>query len=116
MKSIKLRTRKGDMSQRFVDNDGTNDLHEWISDKIPPMPEGQLCEEHEDKDASKGETKPLSAPAEDSYFIWRIEGNHVCYSYLCENCYNNLNLDESPNPETYPTTKEGYAIAPKHCS
>ena len=120
VKSIKLRTRKGEMSQRFEFGDGSDDLHEWISNRIPPMPEGQMCEEHEEivskRNKEEDAHEPLSSLAKHNFFVWRVEGDHVCYSYLCESCYNSLNLDEGIDPETYPTTKEGYAVSPKHCS
>ncbi len=124
MKSIKLRTRKGEMSQRFADGDSDDDLHEWISDKIPPMPEGQLCERHleiqlanaEEFDDDGEAIIERSAPAEAGYYVWNIKGDHVCYSYICENCSDMMDLNFGASADDYPTTKAGYAVSPRHCT
>ena len=118
---LKLRTRKGDLLDCF-DFEGDDSLHVWISDNIPPMPEGQLCEQHEEivseRNDEYDEDAPLSAPAEEPFYMWVIEGNHVCYTYLCSACYGSLGLDscEAPAAAEYPTTVRGNAVAPTRCT
>ena len=112
------------MSQRFEDGDGDDDLHEWITDNIPDMPEGQLCEKHEEIqlanatefDDDNEAIIERSAPAESGYYVWMIEDGHICYTYLCENCCDSMDLDHGASAEDYPTTASGYAVAPTHCS
>jgi hypothetical protein len=104
---LKLRKKDGELTEQFDEwSDGGEELWEWIHEKIPPAPEGQLCEgEHDDE-----EFRPLATG-----YSWRIREGHVCYSYICEGCESRLSED-GPEPEEYPTTETGYAMAPQHCS
>jgi len=102
---LKLRNSKGELRWDVTEDES---LHLWIDDKIPmPPPDGQRCELLE---VHEGEELPTATA-----YMWKIEGDHVCYSYVCEGCEETLDFD-SPDPEEYPTTDGGYAVAPRHCS
>ena len=105
-KRLKLRTRAGALRPGI--EDGYDDLGEWVADKIPlPPPEGTLCE----REHSDWPSPPLATT-----YLWRIKDGHVCYSYVCEDCGWDVADGEGPDPEDYPTTKDGYAVVPRHCA
>lgn len=104
---FKVRTRKGELRPEVEDD--SSSLEEWICDKIPPVPEGQKCE-HE---RHMWDEDPEGVA---STFMYVIEGDHVCYSYLCDSCGEGYVSDDYLEVENYPTTKDGYAVSPRHCT
>lgn len=89
------------------------DLWVWISDKIPPAPEGQKCED--DNHVEYAEDMAGDPDDKATTFLYRIEGGHVCYTYVCKEC------GERGDPEyladnDYPQTSGGYAVTPTHCT
>ena len=92
-------------------------LEVWIADKVlDAMPPGQVCEcgvhaEHMaddyEGDCADGATT----------FSYRIEDEHVCYTYLCQSCADAQGLAEDYLADNdYPQTTGGYAVAPRHCA
>ncbi len=89
--------------------DGTNyeeDVWEFVSSKALPVPVGQICE---------SETCLGIPPNSATSFFYLIKDGRVCYTYVCSPCSEvgeDLTMDEG----AYPTTQDGYALAPKHCA
>lgn len=104
-KRLKIRNAKGEVREEIYE---TEDLWEWIDQKIPPVPAGQLCE-HDDEHKHDEERPPATT------YSWRLDDGHICYSYICEPCHSML-PEDGPDPEGYPTTESGYAVEPKHCA
>lgn len=107
MKRLKIRTAKGDLRGE-IENDSST-LEEWICDNIPPAPEGQKFE-YSDHDWGE---YPWGVA---TTFMYVIKDGHVCYTYLCEGCAEEYLGEEYLDPEEYPTTKDGYAVSPRHCT
>ncbi len=81
------------------------DLGEWLASKIPPVPKGQVCEANRCAIARTPATS----------YSYRIEGDHVCYAYICDDCQERCDPDYLVDND-YPTTSGGYAVVPTHCS
>lgn len=93
------------------------ELEMWVADKVPSAPDGQVCGcERHDCHAIEDAYAPCKAEADS--FVWRIEGDHVCYTYRCEACSENGSSDTylADLGGNYPTTKDGYAAVPRHCA
>lgn len=93
-----------------------SDLGAWIADKIPPVPKGLRCEapncvsqEYEVEGADE-DVRPLATS-----YSYRIEGDHVCYAYICDDCQESCDPDYLFDND-YPTTSGGYAVVPTRCS
>ncbi|KKK69264.1 hypothetical protein LCGC14_2935750, partial [marine sediment metagenome] len=80
---LKLRNNKGELREEF-EIGIYDDLGEWINDRIPPPPDGQLCEAEECvqlegyvilKESDIESKRPLAA----SYF-YVVKEDHVCYT------------------------------------
>ena len=101
---LKILTKQGDlMPDLDPDNYGDENLGEWIDSRIPPIPLGTTCE----KDGCSGEART---------YLWTVEGDHVCFTYVCYDCGDVAEMYDPMSPEDYPTTEAGYAIAPTHCN
>lgn len=93
------------------------DLEEWITNRVPPVPDGLRCEadvcENDEVDEEGSQLRGLAQT-----FFYRIEGNHICYTYVCESCGEQASDSYLADFESgeIPTTKGGYAAAPRHCS
>ena len=91
-----------------IDEHFAEDLWDYLQSKVPaPGPE-QMCEnEYHDE----GE------PAFASSFFYIMEGDHICYTYVCDECMESMGEDyESPDPEDVPTDGWGYVVDPVHCT
>lgn len=100
------------IGKKIID-DGS--LEEWIADKILPVPEGRVCEC--DAHSKHNDDLEGSCAALAETYIYRIEGSHVCYLYLCEPCFDSSNVSEDYlGDNEYPVSSDGYALAPKHCA
>lgn len=93
---------------------GDGRLEEWITDRVPPPPEGTLCEyeQHEIEEFDEDD-EGIRPPA--TTFLYRIEAGHVCYTYVC------ADRREREDPkyladQDYPVTGGGYAVTPRHCA
>ena len=105
--------------EAFLEN-----LDEWLADKIPLAPPGTACEcdkERHEHAAGTVETAldvfvnvdcPLTA---DSY-SYRVEGDHVCYTWLCTPCVEATTSDDYLGDVEFPVTAGGYAVSPRHCA
>ena len=97
-------------------------LEEWIDSKIPPPPDGQVCECDKDKHAHEGppdkdrmvEIVDCGEPG-DTY-LYTIKDGHVCYSYMCFGCAEAQCSDDYLGDVDYPATEAGYARVPSHCA
>ena len=117
---LKLRTNTGEVREEF-EYSNFDDIGEWIDSHVPDVPTGQLCEEEECaylegyailEDPDIESQRPLATS-----YIYVVQGDHVCYTYVCWDC--SAVMCDSLEPvdvEDYPTTDSGYAISPKHCS
>ena len=95
----------------------SEDLEVWIDSKIPPPPDGQVCECDKDKHAHEnfvGEIVDCSDLG-DTY-LYVIKDGHVCYSYMCFGCAETQSSDGYLGDVDYPATEAGYAVAPRHCA
>ena len=95
-------------------------IEEWICEKIGDPPLGMICEcsivrvdggsEHE----HDGEVACTQIASSYSY---RIEGDHIFYTWLCLDCMEATTSDSYlGNIDAIPTTAGGYAVAPQHCT
>lgn len=95
-------------------------IEEWVAEKIGDPPPGTICEcsivrvygvsKHE----HDGEVACTQIASSYSY---RIEGDHICYTWLCQRCMEETTSDDYlGDVDAIPTTKSGYAVAPVHCS
>lgn len=101
-------------------DDGEEDLSEWVSSRIPPVPSGRFCEDQNcaarQAEFEDGEEREFSPELATTY-VWRIEGGHVCFTYVCDRCDAAAEGElEAVEPGEYPTTDAGYAVAPSHCA
>lgn len=109
---------------------GPSNLEEWIEDRIPPPPPGQLCEAQdcvarqleclpeeaaERERALVADEAGLLTPAPAESYFWVITDGHVCYTYVCWDCSEAKSDYDPVDPGNYPTTDAGYAISPTHC-
>lgn len=96
------------------------DLEEWICDKIPPAPPGQVCEcdenvhAHESEPDANGNVEIVPCRERATTYLYQIKGNHVCYTYVCELCGEQA-VEDYLADQDYPTTGDGYAVVPAHC-
>lgn len=98
---------KGELSE-----DKIQDLACWVADKVPPLPEDQLCEANFCHGMFDEESeRPLA-----NGFSFRIDDSHICYSYVCESCEQHLTDADEYIAENYPEGEGGYALVPRHCS
>ena len=110
------------MSNRFYIGkkdigEDSEDLEVWIDSKIPPPPDGQVCECDGDKHAhenSVGEIVDCSEPGET--YLYVIEDAHICYSYMCFGCAEAQTNEAYLGDVDYPTTEAGYAVVPSRCA
>jgi hypothetical protein len=99
--------------------DIAEDLEMWIADRVPPAPSGTRCEhdpcygQEDGEEFDEGGTamRPLATS-----FVYRIEGDHVCYTWVCETCSAHANESYLADLDSFPTTSGGYAVTPRHCS
>ncbi|KKN41473.1 hypothetical protein LCGC14_0722870 [marine sediment metagenome] len=96
-----------------ADMDGT--LEEWIDDKIPNPPEGTKCE------CDRGTCHDLEETDTECFrlatsYLYKIDGEHVCYTYVCFDCGETGCDDEYLADREYPVTGGGYAVTPRHCA
>ncbi len=107
------------MSNRFYNGkkdqaDLDGDLEEWIDDKIPFPPAGTKCEcDAEDCHAEEVGTECFSFAKS---YLYRIDGEHVCYTYVCMDCEERTADDAYLADQEYPVTGAGYAVTPRHCA
>jgi len=101
---LKLRNKRGELRPEVEDWD-QSELDLWIADRIPCAPPGTMCEDPD---------HPSDDPSTARSYFWTIKDGHVCYHYCCDLCAEGY--DEGADPESYPTTKGGYAVTPRHCT
>ena len=107
------------MSNRFyigkkdqADLDGT--LEEWVCDKVPDAPPGQKCEcDAKDCHAEEAGTECFRFATS---YLWRIDGQHVCYTFVCMDCEERVGDADYLADQDYPVTGSGYAVTPRHCA
>lgn len=97
---------KGELDEQKVE-----DLAVWIADVVPSAPQGQLCET-DDCHFIEGGKRPLA----DGSFSFQVEGDHICYSYVCDGCQDGLTAADEYIVENYPEGEGGYVPVPKHCT
>ncbi len=94
-----------------LDDQKVEALAAWVADNVPSAPAGQLCEADDCHGMDYGEDRPLA----DGTFSFEIQDGHVCYTYVCEACQENLTpAEEYIFEQGYPS-EEGFAVTPKHC-
>jgi len=93
-------------------------LEEWVSSRIPNPPAGTLCEcEHDVCHEDDYRSEDDSGCANEAVaHLYRIEGNHVCYTFMCDQCVECQASEDWMEGMEYPTTGDGYAVVPKYCS
>lgn len=91
---------------------GKRELSDLGGDVEPPPPPGTMCED-DDHYVRIDEVDAPPVPA--TTYIYRIEDGHVYYTYVCAECGERADPDYLADQE-YPTTKDGYAVAPRHCA
>lgn len=117
---LKLRDNKGELREEF-EYSSVDDIGEWIADRIPDPPPGQLCESEDcvqlmDYDPSNESDGEIKRPLAVSYF-YKVKGDHVCYTFVCYDCSESaVEYLEPVDAGDYPTTDSGYAISPQHCA
>lgn len=94
-----------------------DDVEAWLVDKIPPPPPGTMCEDdrHDEDCYERDEGLEESLRALATTYLYRIEDGHVCYTYVCDECGERADPEYLADQE-YPTTKDGYAVTPRHCA
>lgn len=91
-------------------------LEVWIADRVlAAMPPGQICEcdVHDDH---RGEDYEGNCADPSTSYSYRIDADHVCYTYLCEPCAEATTTDDYLADYGYPQTAGGYAVVPRHCA
>ena len=108
-------------------------LKEWIDERIPPVPPGTLCEAERcvqlrycgqqvtknltciGKPNHEGDCEyvgsPERRPLAESY-VWVVTKGHVCFTYVCWDCCEQMSDYYELDVGDYPTTDAGYAIGP----
>ena len=95
--------------------DDLDNLEEWIYNKIPlPPPAETICEDDNHETAEFTEDDE-AVPVAATTYLYTIVDNHVCYTYVCETCGERADSEYLADND-YPQTKDGHAVAPKHCS
>ncbi len=90
-------------------------LEEWISDRIPLPPKGTMCES-DNHETAKFTEDDEAVPVLATGHLYYIKDGHVCYTYVCDDCLERKVSETYLADNTYPTTKDGHAVSPKHCS
>ncbi len=104
--------------EEYVEN-----IEEWIADKVGDPPPGTACECDKDKHAHESEPDAedmvtiIDCPVAATSYSYRIDGEHICYTWLCQRCAEETTSDDYlGDVDAIPTTAGGYAVAPVHCS
>ena len=107
---MQIRNSSGDVLPELEDAFAfDSDFWDYLEARVPkPGPE-QMCEiaGHEE----------FVDPAFATTFFYTLEGDHICYTYICDECSENMVGDyDLPVPEDVPTDGWGYATDPQHCT
>lgn len=104
--------------EEYVEN-----IEEWIAERIGDPPPGTACECDKERHAHESEADMydmvtiIDCPTPADSYSYRIEGDHICYSWLCTPCMEaTTSEDYLGDVDAVPTTEGGYAVAPRHCS
>lgn len=89
-------------------------LEEWINDKIPNPPAGQKCQCDAKECHTEEPDTECFRPA--TSYLYRINGEHMCYTYVCRDCGDANGTDDYLADQEYPVTGGGYAVTPRHCA
>ncbi len=92
----------------------SENLEEWITDKVGDPPPNTRCECPAGHDShSTGDCSNIA-----DTFSYQIERHHICYSWLCGRCMWATTSDDyaADMAADVPVTADGYAVAPRHCS
>ena len=109
------------MSNRFyigkkdqADLDGS--LEEWIAGKIPSPPAETKCECDRGTCHDPEEEPDTPCFRLATTYLYQIDGDHVCYTFACQECMEANADEEYLADEEYPVTGGGYAVTPRHCA
>ncbi len=100
------------IGKKYEDGDHyEEDIWDFLSDRVLPVPNATFCE-YDEGLGCMGVPPNLATT-----FVYVIKDGHVCYTYVCEPCAEVLVDNMSGvEPGEYPTTQDGYASVPRHCS
>lgn len=108
------------MSNRFyigkkdqADLDGN--IEEWIAGKIPHPPSGQKCE-CDVSTCHDPEETDIECFRLATMHLYQIKGDHVCYTFVCQDCCEANASEDYLADQDYPVTGGGYAVTPRHCA
>ena len=97
-------------------------IEEWIADRIGNPPAGAACEcdteRHSHVAGADGDymVTIIDCPDSADTHSYRIEGDHICYSWLCTPCMEaTTSEDYMGDIDAVPATAGGYAVVPRHC-
>ena len=96
----------------------SEELEVWIDSKIPPPPDGQVCECDECSSCEDNviELELEACPAPATTYLYTIKDEHVCYTWMCDPCMEAQSNEGYLGDVDYPTTEAGYARVPSHCA
>ena len=111
---MRIRNATGEVLEEVEENEFFEEtLWDYIVSKVPPPAPEQQCEaERHNETAHLG-----GVAAWATTFVYTIQGDHICYTYVCWECAeNSVGGFESPTPRDVPTMGGGYIQEPVHCS